>query len=68
MDSRSGAAVSQHSFHAHLLKRRPNSNIQTRLTKVDTEREEIEQYMTTHALEMHLNQIVNDVVKEQPEE
>mmetsp|Transcript_106323 Transcript_106323/g.308060 ORF Transcript_106323/g.308060 Transcript_106323/m.308060 type:complete len:343 (+) Transcript_106323:67-1095(+) len=35
---------------------------------VDTEREEIEQYMTTHALEMHLNQIVNDVVKEQPED
>ena len=35
---------------------------------VDNEREEIEQYMAVHGLEPHLNTVVNDTVKDRPED
>jgi hypothetical protein len=35
---------------------------------VDNEREQIEQYMAIHGLEPHLNNVVNDLVKERPED
>jgi hypothetical protein len=35
---------------------------------VENEREEIEQYMAVHGLEPQLNNVVNEVVKERPED